>query len=42
MVENCMILGVYLKTLDGEWRRYEYKDVRGIIEPDGQYKGIFG
>ena len=42
MVENCMILGVYLKTLDGEWVRYEYKDVRGNIEPDGQYKGIFG
>ena len=37
-----MILGVYLKTLDGEWVRYEYKDVRGNIEPDGQYKGIFG
>ena len=34
--------GVYLKTLDGEWLRYEYKDVRGIIEPDGQYKGVFG
>ena len=34
--------GVYLKTLDGEWLWYEYKDVRGIIEPDGQYKGIFG
>lgn len=42
MVENCMILGVYLKTLDGEWVRYEYKDVRGNIEPDGQYIGIFG
>ena len=42
MVENCMILGVYLKTLDGEWVWYEYKDVRGNIEPDGQYKGIFG
>ena len=34
--------GVYLKTLDGEWVRYEYKDVRGIIEPDGHYKGVFG
>ena len=34
--------GVYLKKLDGEWGRYEYKDVRGVIEPDGQYKGVFG
>jgi len=34
--------GVYLKTLDGEWVWYEYKDVRGFIEPDGQYKGVFG
>ena len=36
------IHGVYLKTLDGEWVRYEYKDVRGIIEPNGQYKASFG
>ena len=36
------VYGVYLKTLDGEWVRYEYKDVRGIIEPDGHYKGVFG
>jgi hypothetical protein len=34
--------GVYLKTQDGKWVRYEYKDVRGFIDPDGQYKGIFG
>lgn len=34
--------GVYLKTLDGEWVRYDYKEVRGIIEPDGQYKSVFG
>ena len=36
------VQGVYLKTLDGEWVRYEYKEVRGIIDPDGHYKGIFG
>ena len=36
------IHGVYLKTLDREWVRYEYKDVRGIIEPNGQYKASFG
>ena len=36
------IHGVYLKTLDREWVRYDYKEVRGIIEPDGQYKSVFG
>ena len=34
--------GVYLKTLGGERVRYDYKEVRGIIEPDGQYKIVFG
>lgn len=34
--------GVYLKKQKGEWVKYEYKDVRGIIEPDGKYKAIFG
>lgn len=43
-IPKCVedVQGVYLKTLDGKWSRYEYKEVRGIIEPDGRYKGIFG
>lgn len=43
-IPKCVedVQGVYLKTLDGKWVRYEYKDVRGFIDPDGQYKGIFG
>lgn len=32
--------GVYLKKLNGEWATYEYKDVRGKVDPDGQYKVI--
>ncbi len=34
--------GVYLKTLNGEWIKYDYKDVRGVANPESQYKVYFG
>lgn len=42
-IPKCVedVQGVYLKTLDGVWVMYEYKDVRGVIDSDGRYKGIF-
>ena len=30
--------GVYFKKKNGEWIKYEYKDVRGKVDSDGQYK----
>lgn len=32
--------GVDLKKLNGEWVEYEYKDVRGLVDSEGQYKVI--
>lgn len=32
--------GVYLKKMNGEWVKYEYKVVRGKVDPDGHYKVI--
>lgn len=29
---------VYLKKKNGEWAKYEYKDVRSKVDPDGHYK----
>lgn len=37
MDERC---GVYLMKTNGECVKYEYKNVRGKVEPDGQYKVV--
>ncbi len=40
--DDYAINGVYLKTLNGKWIKYEYKDVRGVVNLEDQYKVYFG